>query len=121
MLLQTVRITETFSEKMSAGFLACLQFVVSSGIYLTMLQKREGKKEEWREGGRNLELEAPANTQNPRPRQKGPPADGGNNPQEMVWADQLGQVDGSFRPEISVLLRRPTHVSQAPRSSKSGL
>lgn len=53
--------------------------------YLTMLQRREGKKEEGREGGRNLELEAPANTQNPRPRQKGPPADGGHNPQEISW------------------------------------
>lgn len=66
-------------------------------------------------------MEPPANTQNPRPKQKGPPADGGHNPQEMVWGDQLGQVDGSFRPQSSALFRRPIHVSQAPRSSKSGL
>lgn len=76
MLLQRVRKTGTFFEKMSAGFLTRSQFVVSSGIHLTMLQRKR-KKDTRKEGGKDLESEAPANTEDPRTRQKGPPAAGG--------------------------------------------
>lgn len=73
--LQTVRITETFSEKMYAGFLACLQvcMLVLHLLNHASKKEKERKKNGRREGGGTWNWRPLQTPRTLRPRQKGPP------------------------------------------------